>query len=880
MKWDSWFKRRRWEQRMNAELRFHVESQIEDYMAQGLSREEAERRARIEFGALDLTKEECRDERPAQWLHQVQRDIHYAGRGLLRTPAFALAAILTLALGIGTNTAIFSAVYAALLRPLPYPEPDRIYSVEVVIPERASQFPSLPVTIQAFLEWRRMATVFNGITALRPWECNLSGDGEPERLGGGRVAANFFEFIGSPVVRGRGFAPNEEQPGNERVVVISDALWRRRYAGDPGVIGRKLDINGELHTIIGVASPHLLVPVQTQLHALLPFAPRVDIWKPLAPSTRELQSESWDHGVLVRLRPGQEAGRASEQLRSILAAWVAAKEPGMKVDLRTQLRPIREVYSGKIRLRLLLVLAASGLLLLTACANVANLFLVRAASRSAEFATRIALGAGHARILSQMIAETLVVALCGGALGISIAFLGARQLSAIGPQELRELSGINPVALLFALVASFLTAIVCGTIPAWKVYRQDAVTGLRESARSALGSGIRTRQTLVGIQIALGTVLLASAGLLLRSFVNVMGADRGYSVDRVMAVDLSLFGPRQDAAAFYRQLAENTRSLPGVQAAGVINDLPATAGSTGASRTIFHATDTDFQSLVLKRPVAMIRSVTNGYFVASGTALRAGRHFRDQEPAPVALISESLARALWPTEPIETVVGRTIRQGNVTGPLITVVGVAQDVRAGAVERGLPPFIYRPYPQWASGPATLVVRSALDPVTLSPAIRREIRKLGPNLPIPAIRTMREIVSESVAQRRFQVLLTGLFALVALLLAAVGVFGVVSYAVACRTREIGLRVALGATRENILGWVLLSGMRPVLVGTVAGVCGAITAASLVRGLLYGVTPFDPYSVVAVIVLLLVCSGLACYLPARRAARLDPMAALRCE
>lgn len=210
MKWDSWFKRRRWEQRMNAELRFHVESQIEDYMAQGLSLEEAERRARIEFGALDLTKEECRDERPAQWLHQVQRDIHYAGRGLLRTPAFALAAILTLAVGIGTNTAIFSAVYAALLRPLPYPEPDRIYGVEVVIPERASQFPSLPVTIQAFLEWRRMATVFNGITALRPWECNLSGDGEPERLGGGRVAANFFEFLGSPVVRGRGFAPNEE----------------------------------------------------------------------------------------------------------------------------------------------------------------------------------------------------------------------------------------------------------------------------------------------------------------------------------------------------------------------------------------------------------------------------------------------------------------------------------------------------------------------------------------------------------------------------------------------------------------------------------------------------------------------------------------------
>jgi predicted permease len=276
----------------------------------------------------------------------------------------------------------------------------------------------------------------------------------------------------------------------------------------------------------------------------------------------------------------------------------------------------------------------------------------------------------------------------------------------------------------------------------------------------------------------------------------------------------------------------------------------------------------------------MIRSVTSGYFAASGTALRAGRHFRDQEPLPVALISESLARALWPAEPIEGAVGRTFRQGDVTGPLITVVGVAQDVRAGAVERELPPFIYRPYPQWASGPATLVVRSAQNPVTLSPAIRKEIRNLNPRLPIPAIRTMREIVSESVAQRKFQLLLTGLFAVIALLLAAVGVFGMVSYAIACRTREIGLRVALGATQESVLRWIVLSGMRPVLVGIAAGVCGAMAAASLVRGVLYGVTPFDPVSTGAVIVLLLVCSGLACYLPARRAARLDPMTALRCE
>lgn len=872
--------KRNWEQKMDAEMRFHLECLIEDYVAQGMSRGEAEQRARREFGAMELAKDECRDGRRARWLAVLWGDIRYACRGLLRKPAFAIAAVLTLALGIGANTSVFSAVYAGLLRPLPYHEPDRIHSVDIVIPERASQFPSMPVTVQIFHEWRRAATALGGITALRPWECNLSGDGEPERLGGARVAANFFQFLGVPIARGRGFVAKEEEPGNERVVVISDALWRRRYGGDAGVVGHKLDINGEPHTIIGVASPHMLAPVQTQLHALLPFAPRVDIWKPLAPTARELQGESWDHGVLVRLRPGQDAAVVSDQLRTIVTAWLAVKEPVLKIDLRPQLTPIREIYSGKIRLRLLLVLAAAGLLLLTACANVANLFLARAASRRAEFSTRIALGAGWARVVSQMVAETLVIALCGGALGIVTASAGARLLSAVAPAEFLGLGGVDPAALLFALAASFVTALVCGAIPAWSVYRQDAVRGLRESGRAAMGGGMRTRQALVGVQIALSTLLLASAGLLLRSFVNVMGADRGYAVERVMAVDLSLFGPRQDAAGFYRTLAESARALPGVEAAGVINDLPATAGSTGASRTIFHSADADFQKLVLQRPVAMVRSVTSGYFAASGTRLRAGRHLLDQEPAPVALISESLARALWPGEPVEAVVGRAIRQGDVSGPLVTIVGVAQDVRAGAVERELPPFLYRPYGQWASGPATLVMRSSLEPVALSPAIRAEIRKLRPNLPVPPLRTMREIVSESVAQRRFQALLTGLFALIAVLLAAVGVFGVVSYSVTCRTREIGLRVALGATRGDVMRWVLLSGIRPVLLGIVAGACGAMITASLMRGLLYGVTPFDPYSVSAVIALLLGCAGVACYLPARRASRLDPMTALGCQ
>lgn len=588
---------------MEAELRFHLDTQIADYIRQGLSREDAELRARREFGAVDLAKDECRDQRPAEWLDRIWRDTRYAARALRRSPGFAAAAVITLALGIGANTAIFSVVHAVLLKPLHYHEPDQIYSVEVVMPERTSQFASLPVTIQAYLAWRKADTAFSAMAVLRPWECNLTGGGEPERLGGARVSTNFFSFLGVPIARGRGFAVHEEQPGNEKVVVISDALWRRRYGSDPALVGSGIDINGERHLVIGIASASLLVPTQSQLHPMLAFAPRVDVWKPIAPSKRELDSESWDHGLLVRLRPGAEPELGRQQLQATLGALIRARYPEIKTELRPQLIPVREIYAGKVRLRLLLVLAASGLLLATACANIANLFLARIASRANEFAIRIALGAGRTRILSQMLAETIMVAVLGGLLGAIVAGYGAGLLAAYGPDDVRSLAGagLNLPVLLFAMAASLATGLACGVFPAWQVYRK--VGG---------GSATRSRQFLVGVQTALGTALLASTGLLLHSFVNVLKADRGYQVERVLAVELSLFGPRQNAAGFYGQLAESARTLPGVLAAGAINDLPVLSSSSGASRAIFHATDTDYQDVVLKRPVAMIRSVTAG----------------------------------------------------------------------------------------------------------------------------------------------------------------------------------------------------------------------------------------------------------------------------
>jgi predicted permease len=719
------------------------------------------------------------------------------------------------------------------------------------------------------------------MAALRPWECNLTGDGEPERLGGARVSSNFFSVLGVSLARGRGFSPDHEQPGKEKVIVISEALWRRRYGADPALIGRTIDVNGESHIVAGIAPASLLVPTGTQLHPLLPFGARVDVWKPIAPGPRELQGESWDHGLFVRLKQGEDMERGRQQLQAILNRMIG---PASREELITRVVPVRDIYTGRVRLRLLLVFAASALLLLIACTNLANLLLARAAGRAAEFATRVALGAGRARILLQTLTESTVLALLGGVLGVVAATAASTLLAAHGPEEVRQLAGtgVNWLVFGFALAIALLTGLVCGSIPARHMFTDYVAARMQEGSRTTSGGrAIRSRRILVAVQVALCGTLLGSAGLLLQSFSNVMRADRGYHVERILAVDLSLFGQRyasgESRIAFYRQLAADLQSIPGVVAAGAVSDLPA-AGPAGASRAIFHSTDTDFRQSVRVRPVALVRSVTSGYFAASGTSLRAGRFLSTSEPVPVALISESLARGLFPGERPESIVGRAIRQGNVTGPLITVAGVVQDVRPGAVDRELPPIIYRPHEQWASGPATLVVRTSQDPAAIAQPVRAAIRKADASLPIPAIRTMREIVSEAVSQRRFQMMLTSVFAMVALLLGATGVYGVVNYTVACRTRDVGVRLALGATRMDIMRSVFSDGMRPVLIGLVAGLAGAVATAVMLRNQLFGTSPVDPLAFSMVSLILLLTSGLATYVPARRAARLDPIVALR--
>jgi putative ABC transport system permease protein len=880
------------------ELSQHLDDRYHELIAGGASPDEAQRVALRSITSSTALAQHLTPLRQAQApppitpgatsgqvLGDLRQDLSHALRLFVRQRGFAAAVILTLALGIGANTAIFSVVYAALLQPLPYENPEQLYSVEIVIPGRTGDVPSLPVRVQDYLEWSTAETAFSSVAALTPSEWNLTGDGEPQRVGAARVSTNFFTALGVPPAHGRTFLPEEEQPGRDRVAIISDALWRSRYAANPAVLQSTIFLNGNSHVVVGIAPPTLLVPTGTALHTALPFAPRIDVWIPIAPTPRDLEGENWNHGLIVRLKTGESLERGRVQLQHMLNASLRAVTPDMKTEFQTRMVPIREIYSGKIRLRLLLVFGAAGLLLLAACTNVANLYLGRFASRSQEFAIRASLGASRSRLVSQIVIESTLLAVIGGVVGIAAAYLGVGILLAQGPNDVRVLGDGDPrlPVLIVSVLVSIACGVLCGLLPALQTYRKDARSVLQESERgNAGGRAAATRQLLVGVEVALSTVLLASAALLLHSFVRVAQADRGYAIEHVLAFDLTPAGPRYSTpagrAAYYQELMTEVRAVPGVIAAGAVASLPALGESN--TQVVFLPGDAGTRDITLKRPVTGIRNATPGYFAASGSTLRAGRFFSEQDTTLVVVIGESLARRLWPNDAASAAVGRQIRLASVDAADSTVVGVVQDVKPGAVDRDLPPQLYRPHHQASSGRMFVVVRTSQDPTTLAASLREVVKRRDATVPIAAMRTMQEIVSAALAQRRFQMMLTGLFGVVALMLGAVGVYGVVSYSVTRRTRDIGVRLALGATSRDVLTWVFSHGMRPVIAGLVIGLIGAASLAQTLRHLLYGVGPLDPLALGSVALTLLVTAAIACYLPARRAATLDPLLALRVD
>jgi putative ABC transport system permease protein len=805
------------------------------------------------------------------------QDLRQAARSLRGTPGASLAALAALAIGIGANTAIFSVVDAVLLRPLPFVEPDRIMTVWQN--DTNHHVEREWVSPANFLDWCRDSRTFSRLAAFSERPFNLSGTGEPERLDGQRVSAALFPLLGVDAAIGRTFTPEDDRAGAARVVLLSHGLWERRFSSDPAIVGRPITLDDESVTVVGVMPRSFRFPGANEA-----------LWVPLAFDEKEAaRRRSLILRVVGRLAPGSTAGEARAEMETI-ASTLAREYPEHDSGMGATIVPLRDYLAGDVRPALLILLGAVGFVLLIACANIANIQMTRAAARRREMAIRSALGATRRRLVRQLLTESLLLSSCGGVLGAFLALWGVDVLRAGMPAEVPRLEpvGIDGRVLLFTLGLSVLSGILSGVLPALTAARAGLNEFLRDGAHGTAGraSG-RTRALLVVGEVAAALVLLAGAGLLVRSFANVMALDPGFRSEHVLTLRMNLSPKRYEEPArrlvFYRRLLERLDGVPGVRAAGLVSFLPMTLkGGSFAYRAEGRPAPASNQE-----PFAVYRSVTPGFFQAMEIPIERGRALtaRDDERAPlVAVISRSMARVAFPgQDPI----GRRFAFG--VGPVgkdtawVTVVGTVADVRQFDLDDEPRPAVFAPYAQetlfWYA-PRDIVVRADGEPLALAAAVREAVRAVDPDLPVADVRTMEQIVSESVARRRFSMLLLGALAAVAFLLAALGVYGVVACSVAQRTQEIGLRMALGARRLQVYRLVIAQGARLAACGVLLGLGGALVLTRLMTTLLFGVSPADPTTFLFAALALPAAAVLASFVPARRATRVDPMVALRCE
>ena len=855
------FRRADVSQAIDAELQFHIDERADALVARGLSEREARTQARRQFGNVMFYKERVREFDLPPAIENLFEDVRYAARSLRRSPAFTIAAVATFALGIGATTAILSVVRSVWLRPLPYDSPDRV----VRIWERNARldigkFSASPLN---FLSWQERTRSFESLIAMQGRSANLTDEGDPERVLSLAVTAPFFGTLGIRPIRGRAFAPQEDAPGSARVVMLSERLWRTRYGGDPGLIGRAISVNGQSAVVIGIAP------------ADMGFASDIDVWEPLIIQvSRENRA---DHHVVVlgRLKRGVTVSQADAELNQ-LATQLEQEFPSTNRDWRVRTAPVLEwIVDRNTRQGLLVLAIAVGLLLVVACTNVANLLLARASVRVREFGIRQALGAGRGRLVQQLVTEGLVLAGAGCASGLLLAVLGVDGLRLILPANVPRAAQLSldlPV-LATALAVTGVTGVLFGLAPAWVVARPD-VRRIVQLARGAdAGAGqLRLRQVLVAGEFALATMLVASAGLLLASFQHLAGVELGFQPRNVLTARISLPRVRysyERAQAFYRVLQDELNAVPGMQAAGVASNVPF-AGNAGTMEVSANLDSASSQDALR----ASFQLATRGYFQALQIPLLRGRLFdeRDASPGRSILLSQGLVRRLWPdgSDPI----GRLVRLGS--NPPFTVVGVVGDVRQLALNEDPAPAIY--LPSWYFWDVFVVMRSPGEPARLATALRHVVARLDSQLPVFGVRPLRDVRDASIAPQRLNAVLTGSFALLALALGAVGVAGVVSYAVIQRTPEMAIRMALGATPAQLVHLLTISGLRLCLVGLLAGLAGASALGRAAAGLLYQVRPGDPAILGGVVAVLLAAAALASWLPARRIARIDPIVALR--
>ncbi len=815
-------------------------------------------------------------EKSAGWIDSLWKDIRYAARLLRTNPGFTLAAVLSMALGIGATTAVFSIVDGVLLRPLPYKQPERLVSVREVWPQVARLYPSLPVSARHFREWRRHTTCFEKAAILEQGTLTLSGSGEPERLDSASVSTEFFDVFAVQPSVGRFFLSGEDEEGSGRVVVISNSLWRRRFSSDSSVIGRTITLDNVDHTVIGVLPASFRHPVSGLALSSGYGENPPEVYRPKVVGREELAQLTgmMNYAMFARLKTGSTIPQVESQLNQVAADLLeqAFRSSGERESMHPVVLPLLDSAVARNRPGLLLLLGAVGLVLLIICVNLANLALARAERRRHESAVRVALGASRLRLLRQALTESLLVAFLGGGLGVGFAAIALCTLVHYAPADLPRIDEVRPDAgmMLFALALTTAVGLLFGLAPAWRTARVDPQESLRSGGRGlSAGGGVRLRETLVTAEVCVGTILLIVGGLLMVSFIRVLRSDMGFEAPTVLAADLAIptakYSTKPQRVDFYARVLEDLATKPGVEAAGVVTLLPLQGETWIGSARLPGGSSTN------EIPVN-VRFISPDYLRTMGIPLLAGRPFSQSDRGRKAsIISASLAEALWPGQ---NAVGRTYQENS--GPH-EVIGVVRDIRTDA-DKSAPATVFHGYWQWGPRRMMLVARAKNDPASIAGAIRDAVRKADPDVPVPTLRTMQEILDVSVAQRRFQMLLVVSFSLAALAVAVIGVYGVIAYAVARRTNEIGIRIALGAQVRHVYVMVLGQGMRPVAIGLILGLAGAIGASRIVATALYGVSPHSPLVIGAVACVLLLAALAACAFPARRATRIEPTVALR--
>jgi putative ABC transport system permease protein len=804
-------------------------------------------------------------------MQTLWQDLRYGARMLMKNPGFTLIAIITLGLGIGANTAIFSVVNSVLLRPLPYPNSERLMTIWE--DHRAQNGPADEWTSPTgFEDWRDQAKSFDQVAAFQGWQPTLTGQGDPERLVGAQVSHNAFSLLGVTPALGRSFRPEEDQRGVESVVIISNKLWRQRFGEDTSLVGKKISLNGEGLVVIGVMPAGFKFPIIAD----------ADIWRTIQPALRPgCQRGCITIRVMARLKPGATESQARAELNAI-AARIEQQFPDTNSKIGVTLIPLHEFLVGEVKTRMLALLVAVGFVLLIACANVANLLLARSAAREKEIAIRAALGAGRGRVARQLLSESLLLAMIGGAIGLLLAYWLLDLLLSFSPPETPRLDeiGVDGRALAYALAVTIFTGLLFGAAPVWRLFKTDLNQTLRDGKGSQLGqSGRRALSALVVAETALALALLVGAGLLVRSFIRLQSVDPGFNprnaLTAVVALPQAVYPERNQIAPFYSQLLERVRALPGAQSVAAVSSLPLAGFDSDTSFVI----EGRPESQPDQRPVAWYSSVTDDYFRTMGMRLLAGREFneRDNENSPrVVIISNATARRYFPNE---DPIGKRIGNGRPDG-WAQIVGVTADVKHFGLSQDPRASMFYPYRQQPSRRMYIIARTAVDPLSLSSALRGAVAAMDKNLAVSNISAMEEITAQSIGQERFTLLLLGIFSAFALLLAVAGIYGVMSYAVAQRTQEIGVRVALGAQTRDVLKLVIAQGMALALAGVGIGLAAALALTRFISGLLFGVSATDPITFASVAALLALVALLACYVPARRASKVDPMVALRCE